>query len=338
VAPGGEPVTFRFDERISERGFSEALVTVSPLDSAVRVERSGTEVRVRIDGGFRPNRVYRVVLLPGLRDLFGNERREQVELVFSTGLPVVSTALAGVVLDRITGAPARQGLVEAVHADAGARYTALADSSGFYSLRYLPLGSYSVYAFDDQNRNRRRDFMEPVDSSRSAVLAAAGDTVTIVFDVLSADTSAPRVGDAVAIDSLHVEVELDDFVDPDALGAVSAVVLALPDSAPAAASVEAISAARFAARSRTDTVVADTTGRRTLLQPAVPSAAAQRLPTREIVITLDRPLPPGTYLIVVSGVTNLHGLTGGGTERFDVAPPPPPPPPPPDTSRSARGP
>jgi hypothetical protein len=293
---------------------------------------------VRIDGGFRPNRVYRVVLLPGLRELFGNERREQVELVFSTGLPVVSTALAGVVLDRITGAPARQGLVEAVHADAGARYTALADSSGFYSLRYLPLGSYSVYAFDDQNRNRRRDFMEPVDSGRSAVLAAAGDTVTIVFDVLSADTSAPRVGDAVAIDSLHVEVELDDFVDPDALGAVSAVVLALPDSAPAAASVEAISAARFAARSRTDTVVADTTGRRTLLQPAVPSAAAQRLPTREIVITLDRPLPPGTYLIVVSGVTNLHGLTGGGTERFDVAPPPPPPPPPPDTSRSARGP
>ncbi|MGH7447100.1 MAG: Ig-like domain-containing protein, partial [Longimicrobiales bacterium] len=84
VAAGSTPVIFRFDERVSERGFSEALVSVSPLDSTLRVDRSGAEVRVQIDGGWRPDRVYRVVLLPGTRDLFGNERREPVELVFST--------------------------------------------------------------------------------------------------------------------------------------------------------------------------------------------------------------------------------------------------------------
>src|ERR671923_2527575 len=65
------PVVFRFNERLSERGFSESLVVVSPLDGALRVDRGRRELRVRIDGGWRPNRVYRVIVEPGLRDLFG---------------------------------------------------------------------------------------------------------------------------------------------------------------------------------------------------------------------------------------------------------------------------
>src|SRR5690606_37769695 len=62
---------------------------------------------------------------------------------------------------------------------------------------------------------------------------------------------------------------------------------------------------------------------------AVPDtgAGSVTLPLRELVVLLDRPLPPGTYTITLIGVTNLYGLTGGGTARFDVVPPPPPPPP-----------
>lgn len=355
VEAGARPVVFRFDERLSERGFTESLVTVSPLDSTLRVDRSGAEVRVSIAGGWRPNRVYRVVLLPGVRDLFGNERRDPVELVFSTGTPVGSTALAGMVMDRITGQPARLGVVDAVQAGEGARYTAIADSSGFYSLRYLPLGEYDVHAYDDHNRNRRRDAMEPVDSGYSAVFAEPTDTVALLFDVLIPDTTAPRVVSARALDSLHVQVELDDHVDPAAaLEGVRAAVSALPDSSGYAVGVRIMAQSTFraeqlaaeAARIAADTVaVTDTTvvARDTLAAPLpVTPAGAEDvdpdLPIRQLVVRLDRPLVPGSYMITLQGVTNLHGLTGSGSASFEMSEPAPPAPAPaaPDTTRAPR--
>ena len=367
IGAGNTPAVFRFDERISERGFSEALVLVSPLDSALRVERSGAEVRVRIDGGWRPDRVYRVVLLPGIRDLFGNERREPVELVFSTGTAVGNTALAGIVIDRLTGRPEVNGVVDAVHATHGARYTAVADSSGFYSLRYLPVGEYDVRAYDDQNRNRRRDTLEPVDSGFTAVFAQPTDTVALVFDVLPPDTSAPRVVAARSVDSLHVLVEMDDHFDPeDGLAAVGVQVLVLPDStayASAAAVIpepvfraeqqaaqrraaEAARQAADSARAAGDTIVAADTaavragpplprGRTGAAAEPADAATDPTLPIRGFVLRLDRPLTPGSYLVNIGGVVNLHGLTGGGVESFEwSAEPPPPPSVPPDTTAS----
>ncbi|HEX6307882.1 MAG TPA: Ig-like domain-containing protein [Longimicrobiales bacterium] len=319
VAPADVPVVFRFDETLSERNFSETLVSVSPQDSAVRVERSGTEVRVRMDGGWRGNRVYRVVLLPGPRDRFGNARTESVELVFSTGAPVGNTALAGMVLDRITGAPARQGVVDAVQRGAGARYTAIADSTGFYSLRYLPIGEYDVTSYDDQNRNRRRDPLEPLDSGYNAQFQSATDTVTLIFNVLAPDSTGPQVTEASAIDSLHVSVELDDAIDPQqAIPGIGALVHALPDSSAYARAVRIVPATQFAAEQRAaaDTAAADTAATATM-EPVL-------LPVRELVVRLDRALSPGTWAITLGGVVNLHGLAGGGTVRFEVRPPPPP--------------
>jgi hypothetical protein len=342
IAAGAGPVVFRFNERISERGFSETLVSVSPLDSALRVDRSGSEVRVRIDGGWRANRVYRVVLLPGIRDLFGNERREPVELVFSTGAPVGNTALAGIVIDRLTGRPARQGVVDATHTTERARYTAIADSSGFYSLRYLPIGEYDVRAYDDHNGNRRRDFLEPVDSGHPASFQQPTDTVALIFTVLSPDTTAPRVMSARAIDSLHVRIEIDDYFDPYGPGSISADVHWMPDSVRYAGSSRVVpepvfnEEQRAASAAAADTIAAaDTAAVVAVPTDVVPQTgqvpdAAEMLPQREFVVMLDRPLVPGSYTITVSGVINLQGIAGGGIARFDVAAPAPPPEPPPE--------
>jgi hypothetical protein len=240
-----------------------------------------------------------------------------------------------------------------VHTTQGARYTAIADSSGFYSLRYLPIGEYDVRAYDDQNGNRRRDFLEPVDSGHAASFTEPTDTVALIFNVLSADTTAPRIVSARSPDSLHVRIELDDYFDPvDALAAISAEVHLLPDSARYAGSTRVVSEPVFTAEQRAiadsaaaaaaaadtsgaiadTTVVADPTGR--VPRPVVeapPADTAALLPMREFVVRLDRALVPGSYTITVSGVVNLHGLAGGGTVRFDVSAPEPPPETPPQT-------
>jgi hypothetical protein len=368
VVPGfDEPVVFRFDKRLSERGFSEALVIVSPQDGAIRVDRTGREVRVRIDGGWRPDRVYRVVLLPGVRDLFGNTRDEQAEIVFSTGPAVPATAIAGIVIDRITGRPPQTAAVNAVDREDGTTYLAIADSAGFFSLRHVPVGEYEMRAWADQNRNRRRDPAEPVDSGRVVTLAAPTDTVAIAFGVMPVDTTPPNVVRAAVVDSMRVRVTFDDYFDIDepVLGA-TAEVHALPDSVPFAGArrlilaplyergraaaeaaerraAEAAQAADTAAALRPDTAAAprpDTAAAPRRADPAAAARPAARpaprpdeplLPTREVIVELDRPLLPGlAYTITVAGAVNISGLAGGGVARFEVpaaAPPPDPPPP-----------
>jgi hypothetical protein len=331
------PVVFRFDERLSERGFSEALVTVSPLDSTLRVQRARTEVRVSIDGGWRPDRIYRVVLLPGIRDLFGNERTEPTEVVFSTGPPVPNTAIAGIVLDRLTNGPAQRVVVRAVRRGDEAAYTAIGDTAGFFSLRHLPMGVYDVVAFSDANRNRRRDAVEPMDTAR-ATLGAEADTVTLVFKVLAPDTTPPRMTAATALDSLRVRVTFDDHFDPAVPQAGANVqVHELPDSVQVATRGRTVILPVFEEERRAAQAAAraDTAAAAAAADPAAAPAPAPRpadaapppvhLPSRELVVELSAPLPPGTYTITLSGVVNISGLAGGGTARFEVRAPPEPP-------------
>jgi hypothetical protein len=329
------PVVFRFDERISERNFSEAMVTVSPLDGAMRVRRAGNEIRVEIDGGWQPDRVYRVVVLPGIRDLHGNARQDPAEVVFSTGPPVPATAMAGIVLDRLTNRPVQNAVVRAIRRGDEAAYIAVGDTGGFFSLRHIPLGVYDVRAFTDLNRNRRFDPAEPFDA-RQVSMGAASDTVALVFNVLAADSTPPRVTRADVIDSLHVRLTFDDNFDPAVPQAQAAAQLyAMPDSVLFTTSARVAVAnvwererrAAAQAPAARDTVAADTVAaaqRPPPTQPAPQRGAQpqqQPLPSRELVVVLQAPLRPGSYMITVSGAQNIHGLAGGGTVRLQVAEP-----------------
>ncbi|HUF52085.1 MAG TPA: Ig-like domain-containing protein [Longimicrobiales bacterium] len=313
IPPGTDPVVFRFDERLSERNFSEALVTVSPLDGALRVERRRHEVSVAIDGGWRADRVYRVVLLPGPRDLFGNAREEPAELVFSTGPPVPETAIYGTVLDRITERAAQRPVITAVRRADDVTYIAVGDSGGFYALRHLPYGVYDVRAFSDQNSNRRRDSLEPVDSGRVATLQAGDDTTAVFFRVLVPDTSAARVTAAAVIDSMRVRVTVDDYLDAEtAFADATAEVLALPDSA------------RYTGAASLTLGAPQSRPGRAGAEPA--DSAARPLPAREVIVLLERVLAPGTYVMRVRGLTNISGVPGGGgTAQFEVRAPAVPP-------------
>jgi hypothetical protein len=322
------PVVFRFNERLSERGFSESLVVVSPLDGALRVDRSRTEISVTIDGGWRPNRVYRVIIEPGLRDLFGNARKEAIELVFSTGPPVPNTAIAGIVEDRLSGRGADAAVVTAVRRADTVSYMALADSGGFFALRHLPMGVYDMRAYSDQNRNRRRDFAEPVDSGRSYSLGSPADTVAAIFTLLPTDTTGPRVTSAEVADSLHVRVGFDDHLEPsDSIVPIQGRVVSLPDSAEYALVVGGLHPTVY---ERQRPVPVDTGAAADTLAPRLPPRGPPRraddrvLPSRDLIVRLDRPLRPGRYVITLTNAVNINRLTGGGADDFEMRAPPPP--------------
>ena len=219
-------IRFDFDERISEQvdgGALDDAVVVSPRLGDVRVRHERRSLVIDVDGGFEPDRVYRVTLLPVVRDLFNNQMRDQFELVFSTGPTPVPTTIAGIVWDRLTGQGVADYEVRAV-ATEGDSYVHLTmtDTDGVFGLRFMPTaievdgqraGRFQLTAFEDRNRDGIVDLMEVQGAQRQLVHEA--DTLYLDIPVLQPDTTPAQLTSVTAIDSITALIEFDDYLDPD---------------------------------------------------------------------------------------------------------------------------
>jgi hypothetical protein len=319
VEPGTAPAIFRFGVPLSERGISDQLALVSPATGDVAVRRRGSDIHVSVRGGWQPDVVYRIVLLPGVRDRFGNERREPLELVFSTGPEITEGAIAGLVNDRITGRAAANALVEATRRQDSLTYVTAVDSAGFFGLRYLRAGSYEIRAWVDQNGNRRRDPQEPFARARVITLNRDTDTTTIVLDIVPADTTPARVTRAEYRDSLQVRITTDDYLDPDfPLGDIQVRLYVLPDSTAVPGAHRVLHPSDWDRDQREARAAADTTAPPRAVSPVRPEP--QRLPQRELVLVPAVALQPETrYVVTLTGLANVTGLPGGGgSATFEV--------------------
>ncbi|MEJ2503532.1 MAG: Ig-like domain-containing protein [Gemmatimonadota bacterium] len=359
-----ERIEIRFDERISERldGVPEIrdAVIVSPATSPVEAIRNSRSIEIGLVQDWEPELVYRVTVQPVFRDLFGNIRREPIEVVFSTGAPILDAALAGFVSDRITGEPVDGARVEATRRADGRTYVALTDSAGFFAMRYMPEGAFDVRAWTDQDRDRQVDFLEIHDSTDVAF--APGDTAVIELALLPGDSTPAQLVRADAIDSTRVRLLLDDYFAPGPVEG-RAVLYGLPDSvrlgegellhgtwldslraadaAARATDADTVGAAGVRADSvgvpgiRADSLEAARVGADTLA-PAAPDAAAAPdrtpdddedappIPSRELIVLAPVHLrTDSTYRVVVEGLTNIRGVPGGGGAAEFEGPAPP---------------
>ena len=277
---------FRFDEVISEGGSPnqgtgsgdlEKLLIVSPTTRVPKVTWRRDRITVRPNEGWKPDRVYRVELLPGVTDLRRNRSPKGTTLTFTTGAPLPTTTIEGTVVDWTSSRPAPEALVEAILLPDSLRYRGLADSSGHISLGPLPAGEYLVRGGIDQDHNLRVDGREAFDTVRLAPgKTAAGELWAFVHD-----TTPPRIREATVADSASATLSFSQSLDPRQRIAPSAVTLrSLPDSAP----VPVVSllpkpvddSLHPPARAVRDTAAAaDTTGQ---VRPGIVGAAARHRP------------------------------------------------------------
>jgi hypothetical protein len=220
------PIRFEFDERISERvsgGTLDDAVVISPRSGGLRVRHGRRSLVIEVDGGFEPNRVYRVTLQPVIRDLFNNQMRDQFEFVFSTGPTPVPTTIAGIVWDRLTGRGAADYEVRAVGTEGDSSvHVAMTDTGGVFGLRYVPTPiqvdgrsafRFRLTAFEDRNRDGVVDLMEVQGARRGLVNEA--DTFFANIAVLQPDTTPAQITSVTALDSVTALIEFDDYLDPD---------------------------------------------------------------------------------------------------------------------------
>ncbi|MFH1765213.1 MAG: Ig-like domain-containing protein [Gemmatimonadota bacterium] len=218
-----DPVKITFSERISERptqGTLDNAVLVSPVTGRHRVKHTRAGLEVEVIGGFQPGLVYRVRVLPTVKDLFNNTMEGPFELVFSTGAPYETNVIAGIVEDRIT-----RKAVEGVRVEARERgvtdppvYMSATDSVGVFALRYLPSGSYDLSLYEDVNRNTQVDFAE-LQGDTVGFLGPEpplADTILLrKVSLLRPDTTPADLIRVEAMDSLLVRLGFSDFLDSE---------------------------------------------------------------------------------------------------------------------------
>jgi len=349
-------VEFRFDEVLSEGGSPnvgtgtgdlEKLIILSPTTRVPNVTWRRSRITVRPSEGWRPNRVYRVELLPGATDLRRNRSTTGTALTFTTGAPLPATTIDGTVVDWTTSRPVAGALVEAVLLPDSLPYRGLADSSGHFKLGPLPDGQYLVRGVLDENRNVRFDSREAFDTVR----LAPGKTAAAELWAFVHDTTPMRIREVTVIDSTSASIQLSQSLAPGLRIAPNQVtVRILPDSTPIRVTSvlpkplddslnrRAASARDTTARdtTRRDTTGADTTrpGRRrgiVEVGPGRPRARTELEPltsrpplTDRLILRVPQPWKPeGKYEVEIRGLRSVSGVTsdvrGGMTVKPVVA-------------------
>jgi hypothetical protein len=324
---------FQFDEVISEGGTPnrgegtgglERLVILSPSTRVPEVSWKRSRITVRPREGWRPNRVYRVELLPGVTDLRNNQSREGAVLTFTTGAPRPTNTLQGQIVDWGTSRPAGNALVIATLLPDSLPYRGVADSGGRFSLGPLPSGDYLVTGVLDENRNQQQDTREAYAIARlPRGKSDVGELWAFVHD-----TIPPRIQTVTVDDSVSATVTFTQKLDPRQRLAPKDVRLRLlPDSVPVAvASILPAPvddslhrrAPRPDSTAAADSLALDTTAARRKPAPPLPKrpAAENRLTTRpplyeRLVLRVPRPWTPGSRLVLeIRGVRNITGVAG----------------------------
>jgi hypothetical protein len=231
-------VEFRFNKVVSEgtspnqglgTGDLEKLIILSPTTRTPDVGWHRSRITVKPAEGWKPNRVYRVELLPGVADVRQNRDTSRAVVTFTTGAPVPRDTLKGRVFDWKAGNPEALALVEAILEPDSLPYRELTDSAGRFDFGPLPHGEYLVFGVIDANKNFRRDPRELFDSVRITPESATTEVPELY--AFAHDTLPPRIVDATPIDSVTASLTFASSLDPSQRLDTSVVtVRKLPDS------------------------------------------------------------------------------------------------------------
>ncbi|MGQ0641197.1 MAG: Ig-like domain-containing protein [Gemmatimonadaceae bacterium] len=261
-------VQFLFSEVVSERpqGASDlaGLFLISPYDGEPRVSWRRTRIEVSPRKGLRPNTTYVVRLLPGLADLRGNDDSVGRTIIFSTGPSIAAGVMHGIVFDWAGQRPSPRAFVTATSfPDSSARYVAVTDSVGNFTIQAIPPGRYILRAFIDENRNRLIDLREPFDSATVTL----SDSIRREMLAIVRDTLGPGIATITRADSVTLRVTFDRGVDSTQRLTVADFTLKAQDSSVVV--IDTVIMGRAFERQREDSI------RRQAIQDSVRRSAQQ---------------------------------------------------------------
>lgn len=175
----GSSVWLEFNEYVDKNRVLENIL-ISP-EKRLEYSWSGKELEIRFAEPLDTNTTYALSLGTEYQDLHGNKPKEAYTIVFSTGTMLDSGSIAGNLVD-----PNPSGVYVLLYPLNGinpdtldfshtkARYRTQVGTSGAFSFRALPAGSYRLIALRDEFKNALYDEMDAFGTTVSDVQAVFG--------------------------------------------------------------------------------------------------------------------------------------------------------------------
>ena len=195
-------VRLTFSEPVQTKDLSKNLLVTPQLsvDNPYQLREDRNSITLQFDKPLAENTTYSFNFREAIVDITESLPARGVSLSFSTGAVLDSGAVRGTVTDVLSTRPVGEatiGLYRASDTTTVRRqkpyYLARTDKEGVYSLGFLKVGDYKIYAFTDKNQNGIFDDGEKIGYLPAPVRITGQGVDTVNLAVVRPDRRAPRL-------------------------------------------------------------------------------------------------------------------------------------------------
>jgi hypothetical protein len=235
-------IALEFSEYVDRRSVEESIF-ISPLAGEVEFDWSGTEVEMTFKDSLKQNTTYVVTVGTDVVDINNRNRlAKAVSLAFSTGDKIDNGIIQGKVWDaKPAGVMIFGYRLEGISPDTlnisktKPDYISQTGTDGGYSLPFLSMGTYRLFAVRDEFRNLVYDpETDAVGTASVDVHITDQDTLRkgIDFQLSIEDTTSPRLLTASAADRRHVTLSFSEPIDTASLSGAEFIIVDTTTLAP----------------------------------------------------------------------------------------------------------
>jgi uncharacterized protein (DUF2141 family) len=155
----GKTVEITFNEYVKINNPKEEIIISPSPGKEIEYKVKQNKVTISPKDGWQPETTYSILFREGIKDFTEGNVPPNLKLAFSTGPTIDSLAITGRILNLLKGTAADKITVAIFEQDTfdiflhTPSYFTRTDKKGVFTLENLKGGRYSVYAFDDKNKN-----------------------------------------------------------------------------------------------------------------------------------------------------------------------------------------
>jgi len=232
--PLASEVKLVFNERVNRRSVEDAFFISPTPEKDVQFKWKGKTLHIKFPGGLKPNKTYVLTIGTDTKDMRDNRMLESFTLAFSTG----DSLDQGIISGRVYSQGASKGTLvwayslsenpEPNPAKLKADYITQCAEDGSYTLSYISLDHYRLFAVNDKDGNLLYDPEYDLIGICTKNVLITPDSIRAInydFQLSREDTTRPGIARALAQDRYHLTLRLDEMMSAENIDSLSSYVI-----------------------------------------------------------------------------------------------------------------